>query len=525
MPLGLGSHATPPKGAAASLSVDARLMNLKRLRKLCSAKGAERTPDDILRLCEVTASLCHFFRTMPLTMSKEVCRCVELELFGKGEVVFRQGDVGQKFYVIVQGRLDVLVRESSKKRGGAPGPNDAGDGGARTDSHTLASTANIINNHGGSGVKQENKLTQRDIAGASVVATLCRGDTFGEIALVKDGLRTATIFTKTKTELLVLHKDDFQRILHSLYGTSIDDRLNYLERLHALTHASENEVKDFAHFLCVAAHQEGTVFYPEKDNRLHFIVEGEAKLRLDHAQYGTPVDIVKTITAPGASGFANANGPREWRYAMKETFYDSVTISRLGPGNCFGECSVFPHLRREGRVVEALTEVKLYFVAQADLQHNTEASVLSALKSEAEFKAEYYDGRYRQLMASREMHGVQKRKHGGGRKQKTSGGGAGGAGTSGGGASGAAGDSGASAGGDESASSGGAGESRVVASGAEEHKPEEIVTQEELNRQEENNIRFLETLKLAGRREGIRLAQMQAQAQRSPIDHEKVNAW
>ena len=58
-----------------------------------------------------------------------------------------------------------------------------------------------------------------------------------------------------------------------------------------------------------------------------------------------------------------------------------------------------------------------------------------------------------------------------------------------------------------------------------EHKPEEIVTQEELNRQEENNIRFLETLKLAGRREGIRLAQMQAQAQRSPIDHEKVNAW
>ena len=536
MPLGLGAQANSrPKGAAASLSFDARIMNLKRLRKLCQSPGAERKPDDILRLCEVTASLCHFFRTMPLQMHKEVCRSVELELYGKGEVVFRQGDVGDKFYVIVQGRLEVLVRENPKsKRQTQASDNDNGAA-----PRTLPSTTKG---------PQDNKLTARDVENASVVATLFRGDTFGEIALVKDGFRTATIFTKTKSELLVLRKDDFQRILHSFYGTSLEDRLFFLRRLNTLSHTDEEQIMAFAHFLCVAAHQEGTIFYPAQDNRIHFIVEGECKLRLDYSTYGPPTALPKINIGSNDAGAYPGDAPaRESRYAGKEHFYDNTTISRLGPGNCFGECCVFPSIRREGWVGEALSEVKLYFVAQADIQSNTDPRIVDALQDEALFKCDYYDGRFGQLMASRELLGISK----GGRRgagAKTSKGGANRASLSP-AKTGTAGNMGANAeaalakpeagsgNGDGAAGGDGAGpvpskgeDAPAAAAGADATEAtaddlSEMLTQEEINKQEDGATRFLEALATAGKREMTRLAHLQANQAQNGMTSAAASSW
>ena len=42
------------------------------------------------------------------------------------------------------------------------------------------------------------------------VATLGRGDFFGEIALLAEGMRTATVTAETHVELLVMHGSDFR---------------------------------------------------------------------------------------------------------------------------------------------------------------------------------------------------------------------------------------------------------------------------------------------------------------------------
>ena len=73
---------------------------------------------------------------------------------GAGEEVFRQGDIGDRYYVVAKGAVDV-------------------------------------------------------IADGSVVAVTGEGGYFGEIALLRDVPRTATIRAKSDVELLALDRDDF----------------------------------------------------------------------------------------------------------------------------------------------------------------------------------------------------------------------------------------------------------------------------------------------------------------------------
>jgi hypothetical protein len=91
-----------------------------------------------------------------------------------GEVIIRQGDVGHRFYIVRSGRLEV-----------------ARDGGA--------------------------------------LARLGPGEAFGEIALLLDVPRTATVTAEVPTELLSLDADAFRDLLASYLGRSTElERLSHL---------------------------------------------------------------------------------------------------------------------------------------------------------------------------------------------------------------------------------------------------------------------------------------------------------
>jgi thioredoxin reductase (NADPH) len=84
--------------------------------------------------------------------------------FRPGQVVLREGEEGDDFYIVLRGELDVL--------------HD--DGGRETN-----------------------------------VKTLREGDSFGEIALLTDRRRTATVRAKTDSEVLVMDREAFGRIIAS----------------------------------------------------------------------------------------------------------------------------------------------------------------------------------------------------------------------------------------------------------------------------------------------------------------------
>jgi ABC-type multidrug transport system fused ATPase/permease subunit len=90
-----------------------------------------------------------------------VSRQLVLERFGAGEIVARQGDEGERFYVVARGQVDVLLEH---------------------DGHV-----------------------QR-------MSTLDEGDFFGEMALLGDGFRSATVRTAAASDIYSLSRQDLRAL-------------------------------------------------------------------------------------------------------------------------------------------------------------------------------------------------------------------------------------------------------------------------------------------------------------------------
>lgn len=120
--------------------------NIKATSERCEA----------LRHCELFKE----FETITLT---EVAVMMHRETFSPGEDVIKQGEAGDKFYVITQGSVDVKIRDAS-------------------------------------GVER-------------AVAALHKGDFFGEKALVEDKPRSATVTARERVETYCLDKDEFRGVL------------------------------------------------------------------------------------------------------------------------------------------------------------------------------------------------------------------------------------------------------------------------------------------------------------------------
>jgi putative ABC transport system ATP-binding protein len=117
-----------------------------------------------------SAAISEFLRNCPLfsgfsarTLS-EVADKMSLERHAAGADVIRQGDAGDKFYIIKSGTADVLVADATGQR---------------------------------------------------KVASLGQGDFFGEAALLSGEPRNATVRAATELELYVLGKDDFTSVIEA----------------------------------------------------------------------------------------------------------------------------------------------------------------------------------------------------------------------------------------------------------------------------------------------------------------------
>ncbi len=100
--------------------------------------------------------------------------CVEKN-YNEGEVVFEESSPSTEFYIIADGDIDIQVD-----------PDTIGDG---SDSYE-----------------------------PTTIATLRRGQSFGEVAIIDPGVRSASAKCNSETcQLLMINRDDFVRLIESDY--------------------------------------------------------------------------------------------------------------------------------------------------------------------------------------------------------------------------------------------------------------------------------------------------------------------
>ncbi|XP_052796214.1 uncharacterized protein LOC128228758 [Mya arenaria] len=152
-----------------------------KLRKLLAIDGPDRTNGDvkvILALLRDNTS----FQDYPFHVQYQLARCMSYQSYEARRVILKQGHRPEAFYILLSGSVMANIEDVSPESG-----------------------------------KQFVKT----------VKEMGPGETFGEVALIEGGRRTASIVCKTNVELLVILKHDFDNIIREPLVEQIDEHLEF----------------------------------------------------------------------------------------------------------------------------------------------------------------------------------------------------------------------------------------------------------------------------------------------------------
>ncbi|KAK1941082.1 cGMP-dependent protein kinase 1 [Phytophthora citrophthora] len=201
--------------------------------KVLTKKKHARSKADIDMLSEYLQTL-KFFRSLPKSFVRELCVVVDFLTLPAGACVFREGEVGDLFYIIFSGSADVNINSKDFK-----------------------------------GNLQMTKLVN-----------LTEGAHFGELALMKGrGVRSATVITREECQLLVICEKDYNSTLRRMQKKDMAKRVGVLDQIPMFqTPEWTGELlKELSYVLLEQKLATGSVLYNQGDRATHvyFVVRGE----------------------------------------------------------------------------------------------------------------------------------------------------------------------------------------------------------------------------------------------------------
>lgn len=147
---------------------------------------------------EDTSTILNILKQIPLLEElneddhKEIIKRITLEFFPKDYMVFKEGDPGDAFFIIKKGMVRVYH-------------------------------------------ENDDPTEEKD------VAALGDNDFFGEMALISEKPRNATVKTTAETEVFKLTKDDFINLVSSTPGMANKISNEFLDRFKMNTREEQNE--------------------------------------------------------------------------------------------------------------------------------------------------------------------------------------------------------------------------------------------------------------------------------------------
>ena len=187
--------------------------NGKRFRRLLDSLSLPsecRTPTDIGTILK-TISASEFLQAYPYLQLSQLCRTCELLELKSGEAVFREGEVGHHFFVLINGTVDVYVSDKSAR---SPLQRNYSMGPFQRSSLPQLKCVNSLHDSGGFGelalLQVSQSFTEPACEGVADSLSLRQ---IGWFCFQAGGRRTASIICRTACKLISIHRDAFQKML------------------------------------------------------------------------------------------------------------------------------------------------------------------------------------------------------------------------------------------------------------------------------------------------------------------------
>ncbi|OMJ96007.1 hypothetical protein SteCoe_382 [Stentor coeruleus] len=207
---------------------------LSILKAILSKDKTDRDATDLRAISSLIANV-KFFESLKHFKStfKEVCINLTYEFFEKSKYIFREGEYGDKFFILIQGEAGVLI--TIKEKG-----------------------ENII----------KEVLVYRDGAG------------FGELALTDRKPRAASILAKSDCHLAVLDKQSYNRILASLLKQKRMEFIDFLQTQALFKTWTRGSLLKLSYCFEEKTYKKGRIIYMEDQimDYLYLLREGEVKI-------------------------------------------------------------------------------------------------------------------------------------------------------------------------------------------------------------------------------------------------------
>lgn len=220
------------------------------------------------------------FKDIPVEVLNDLAGRVRLRQYAPGQPVFRQGDAADAFFVVRRGRVQVV---------------------------------------------EENRETGNE----RIIATLDRGQSFGELALIQETVRSATVRALEETELFEVDRGTFDRLLADMVEV-----LDFVPTLQQFA-----ELQSLPPFANLTAERLAEV--------------------LDHGDWVNlpPEEDVVVEGAPGDAFYAIASG-------QVEVVRDGEVVDAMGPGRWFGEVALLMDVPRTA-TIRTRTPVRAFRLERA----------------------------------------------------------------------------------------------------------------------------------------------------------------
>ncbi|KAL4446114.1 hypothetical protein ABPG74_021653 [Tetrahymena malaccensis] len=174
---------------------------------------------------------------------EQLSKMFRLEIFDEDQTIFHIDSKGEKYYLILQGQVGIYIRPPKQI---SKGENKQKPQKKKEDQMQENKLDKIKDNHKDVVENEEalNFKKNNHLDSLIMVKQLQEGQTFGEMALIYNQPRLATIHTFQETILAVLTKRDFRLIMKKAEMRQIKGELKFLKQVYLFHSWSYENLRD-----------------------------------------------------------------------------------------------------------------------------------------------------------------------------------------------------------------------------------------------------------------------------------------